>query len=197
MTSTEQTDDLENMLERIHDAACEEDQISLGLVMEHVGRRSFGPLLLLSSIIVSAPIIGDIPGVPTLVALLVGLISIQLLFGHKYFWLPDTLLNRSLSQQKLRKSIGAMRKPARFIDRLLKPRLSQLTEGAAVKVIAAVALLISLAMPPMEVIPFSANLAGLALTAYGLALMAKDGLVAIIAYLCTAGIVVLGIQQVL
>ncbi len=53
------------------------------------------------------------------------------------------------------------------------------TEGAGVVAIAAVCLLIALAMPIMEVIPFSANGAEIALTAFGLALISKDGVLAL------------------
>jgi hypothetical protein len=45
--------------------------------------------------------------------------------------------------------------------------------------------LISLAMPVMEVIPFSASGAGAALTAFGLALIARDGLTALFALIFT------------
>ena len=41
-------------------------------------------------------------------------------------------------------------------------------------------------MPVMEVIPFSANAAGAALTAFGLSLIARDGLLALIAFTFTA-----------
>ena len=50
----------------------------------------------------------------------------------------------------------------------------------------------ALAMPVMEAIPFSANLAGIALTAFGLAVIAHDGLLALIAFAATAaGVVVI------
>lgn len=39
--------------------------------------------------------------------------------------------------------------------------------------------------PAMEFVPFSAMLAGIALTAFGLALIANDGLLAIIAFVFT------------
>lgn len=197
MPTNPDTENLEKLLDRIDDAASEHTQVTLESVMEHVGRRSFGPLLLVAGIIVLAPLIGDIPGVPTLMALVVALIAIQLLLRRDYFWLPEFLLNRSASQHKLQKSVSAMRKPARFIDKLLKPRLSYLTEGAAVQVIAVAALCIALSMPPMELIPFSANLAGAALTAYGLALIARDGVLVVIALLFSAGIVWLGVKTLL
>jgi hypothetical protein len=58
-------------------------------------------------------------------------------------------------------------------------------EGVFVRVIATVSLLISLAMPVMEVIPFSASGAGAALTAFGLALITRDGLMALLALIFT------------
>ncbi|MDV6317708.1 exopolysaccharide biosynthesis protein [Chromohalobacter sp. HP20-39] len=49
--------------------------------------------------------------------------------------------------------------------------------------------LIALAMPLMEVVPFSANGAGLALMMFGLSLMANDGLWALLALILTGGTV--------
>ena len=50
-------------------------------------------------------------------------------------------------------------------------------------------------MPVMEVVPFSANLAGIALTAFGLAVIAHDGLLALVAFAATAaGVVVIASQ---
>ena len=42
-------------------------------------------------------------------------------------------------------------------------------------------------MPMLELIPFSANLAGLAWMAYGLAMIARDGLIAVVALVATGG----------
>jgi hypothetical protein len=41
-------------------------------------------------------------------------------------------------------------------------------------------------MPAMELVPFSANGAGAALTAFGLSLIAHDGLLALLAFVFTA-----------
>ena len=66
----------------------------------------------------------------------------------------------SIVLTRMTKLIGWLERPARFIDRSLGPGLSMFVEGFAVRVIATVSLLISLAMPLMEVIPFSAIGAG-------------------------------------
>ncbi|HET8903209.1 MAG TPA: exopolysaccharide biosynthesis protein [Saccharospirillum sp.] len=178
---------LEQLLDDIAKAEQQNNrQVSLEDVLSHIGRRSFGPVLLLAGLITMAPLIGDIPGVPTLMAIIVALTAVQLLFGREYFWFPDWLLNRSISSDKLHKAIDWSRKPARFIDRFLRQRMTVFARGKANYAIAVICLIIAAAMPLMEVVPFSANGAGIALTAFGLALIAKDGLLSLIAFVSTS-----------
>ncbi|WP_338071995.1 exopolysaccharide biosynthesis protein [Billgrantia bachuensis] len=178
---------LEQMLDRFELAERDEktDQVTLGDVLYEVGRRSFAPLLLVPGIITLLPIVGDIPGVPTLMALLVLLVAVQLLFRAHHFWIPKFLLNRSVSKHKLDKAVNWSRRPARFLDKFLKPRLAFLTHGPGIVAVALACIAIALAMPPMEVVPFTANGAGLALTLFGLSLMAHDGLLAAVAFVMT------------
>ncbi|HVT45323.1 MAG TPA: exopolysaccharide biosynthesis protein [Thermoanaerobaculia bacterium] len=185
MPETDEVTTLEDLLDRLDQSAEENDPVTLGDLLDAIGRRSFGPLLLLAGLVVLAPVIGDIPGVPTSVAAVVFLAAIQLIFGRKHFWLPRWLLKRSISREKLSKALGWMRKPARFVDRLIRHRLGIFVEGGAVYAIAVVCIIIALTMPFMEVVPFSANIAGAALTALGLALIARDGLLALIAFVMT------------
>ena len=59
--------------------------------------------------------------------------------------------------------------------------------GPAVYLIALVALAVSLLTPAMELVPFSAVLAGLVLTAFGLALIARDGLLSLFGLIVAGG----------
>ncbi|WP_172514914.1 exopolysaccharide biosynthesis protein [Vreelandella aquamarina] len=183
-----ETQDATNLTELIHTMERmerENAQVSVDDVVHAVGRRSFGPLLLLAGLITLAPIIGDIPGMPTLMAVLVLLTSSQLLVGRETFWLPKWLLKRSLSRQKFDKALHYMQKPAKWVDGLLGVRLAWMTGYIGIRVTAFACLLVALAMPPMEFIPFSANGAGLALTLFGLGLVARDGLMLALGFLLT------------
>lgn len=188
---------LGDLLDRIAEAAPDEQQVSLDAVVDSVGRRSFGPLLLLAGLVTLAPVVGDIPGVPTIMAILVLLTSAQLLFRREHFWLPRWMLDRSVERSKLDRAVGWLRRPVRFVDRWLRPRLQRLVQGIGLRVVALVCVAIAAAMPVMEVVPFSANGAGLALTAFGLALVTRDGLLALLAFLVTGGTLALvGLQLV-
>ena len=188
---------LQQLLDSIEDASQRGDRISLSAVLETMGERSFGPMLVLAGVVVLAPLIGDIPGIPTTVGIIVFLVAGQLLLGRKHFWLPRWLLERSVASDKARKALGWLRPPARVIDRLLAPRLTMFTRGAATYAVAVACLVIAMTMPAMEVVLFAANVAGAALCAFGLALIARDGLMALIAFAFTATTIGVGMYNLL
>ena len=186
---------LQDLLDHIERAAHKHEQVSLATVMEAVGTRSFGPLLLAAGVTTASPLSG-IPGVSTAVGLMVLLIALQLLCGEKEFWLPQWLMQRTIDHRKVSRAFDWIRPPARLIDGLLRPRLSALVRASGRYVIALVCALIALGMPAMELVPFSATGAGLALTAFGLALVSRDGLLALIAFgftTLTLGLVLQGL----
>jgi hypothetical protein len=178
---------LKQLIDRIRDIDKEHDPVRLEVILQAIGRRSFGPIILLTGLITLAPLIGDIPGVPTLMGLLVLLTAGQLLLGRNTFWLPGFLLKRSVDHARLHRVLDWLETPVRFIDRFLHPRLEGITHGNGALVIAVACVCIALTMPMLEFIPFSANLAGAALTAFGLALIARDGYLAVFALIVTAG----------
>lgn len=178
---------LTNLLETVRQAGQHRETVSLDTILDSVGRRSFAPFLLVAGLVTLAPLVGDIPGVPTLMAMLVILSSGQLLVGREHIWLPAWLLERRVSRVRFVKAIRWLQRPASWVDRLLRRRLVRLTRPPAHLPVALTCLLIALAMPPMEVVPFTANGAGLALTLFGLALLANDGLMALLGYTLTGG----------
>ena len=175
---------MEELLERIAKAAGEAERVSLGTVVEAVGSKAFGPLLVLVGIILVSPLSG-IPGIPTTMGVVVLLFAVQLLLRRNCFWLPQSLLKRSFSRRKLDKSLAWLNRPAAFIDRWLQPRLVILTRGIGVFPIPITCIVIALSMPLMELVPFSATSAGVVLTAFGMSLVAHDGFLALCAFLLT------------
>lgn len=185
MSDSPQASNLTQLLQLLERIERQNPRISVDDVLEAVGRRSFGPVLLLTGLITLAPLIGDIPGMPTLMALLVLLSAGQLLAGREYFWLPRWLLKRNISRKVFDKALPYMKKPAGWVDRLLRVRLPWLTGYWGIRLTALAGIAIALAMPPMEFIPFSANGAGLALSLLGLGLVARDGLVLLAGFVFT------------
>ncbi|MFP4040349.1 MAG: exopolysaccharide biosynthesis protein [Desulfosudaceae bacterium] len=182
---TRETSNLTQLLEKIDQAAEGRDMVSLSIIMETVGTRSFGPLLLMIGLILFSPLSG-IPGIPTSSGLIVAIITIQMLLRKKQLWLPSRLLERSFSPRKILRTTRRLRRPARFIDHGLRPRLTIVFRGPGLYIMAGVCLLISIGMPAMELVPFSATAAGVAFTVFGLSIISRDGLLALLAFGFTA-----------
>jgi hypothetical protein len=179
--------DLEDILGELKKAADSNGaKVSVGELVDAVGRRSFGPLLVLGGLLGMTPV-AAIPSVPSLIALITILISAQLLFGRDRVWLPRFLERLSVKAEKVQKAVRVARKPARMADRVVKPRLQALTEPVADRLVALACILLALAVPPLEFLPFVAFVPALAITAFGLALIARDGVLVLLAFAITAG----------
>ena len=193
---TKPPQNLEQLLDKLNEASENGGtEVSIADVVEAIGRRSFGPLLLVVGLLAASPITA-LPGMPTTFGVLVALIAVQLLLQRDRFWLPRWIAERHMKREKLSKGVRWMRKPAHFVDRFLKPRLMAVTRQTGLYAIALLCALIGLVMPSLEIVPGSAHLAGLALTAFGVALVAHDGLVGLVALGITAAGIAFAIVQV-
>ncbi len=177
---------LEQLLERIGELSRHNERVSVEMVVEAIGSRSFGPLLMFIGITLFSPLSG-IPGMSFFMAMFVLLVAVQMLIGRKKFWLPPFILNRSVEDKKLQKALNWLSKPARSIDYVLKPRLTFLVHRSGSYGIAALCVAVGLCMPFMELVPFSSSAAGLALLTLGLSLVAHDGLLALLAIIILVG----------
>lgn len=186
--SDKQPHNLEQMLDRLKESSEKEGKVSIEAMMEAVGRRSFGPLILVVGLISMSPLSG-IPTLPSIMGIMVALIAGQLLFGRDHFWLPQKILKRTIDHEKLCKALKKLRPGARFIDRFIHPRLCFMTQDLGGYVIAGICVVIGLTMPPLEILPFLATTAGFALTVFGLALIAHDGALAIAGVVMSVGVI--------
>jgi hypothetical protein len=174
--------DLEGLLRDLDKAATTNGaKVSVGEILETIGKRSFGPLLLLAGVLGMTPV-SAVPTAPSVIALITILISIQLLFGRDSIWIPRFLQKLSVKAERVRKTVKVAQKPARFVDKLVRPRLEALTRPMADRLVALVCVLVALAVPPLELLPLAAFIPSLAIATFGLGLIARDGLVVLIAF---------------
>jgi hypothetical protein len=176
---------LEDFLEELERTGGRAKEISLRDLRDAVGRRSFAPLLLLASLLGFTPL-GAVPGIPTTLALVVVLVAGQAALGRHSLWAPGLLLNRRIEARKLEKSARALKPFARAVDKVIRPRLSFLTEPPYSAVIAVTCVLLALTVPPFELVPFVDIPLWGAMVAFSLALFAHDGVLAIVAFGLTA-----------
>jgi hypothetical protein len=183
--------DLENVIDHIialahRNGALTNGRVSVADLMDAIGQRSFGPMLLVPSLIAVSPV-GAIPGLPAITSAVIVLIAAQILIHHDHFWLPGWLQRRSMDARKMEKGLEKSRPVARFIDHLLRPRWTWMTHGPFLYAIAAFCLFIGLITPILELVPLGGIPPNAAVVAFSLAITARDGLWALMAFVLTSG----------
>jgi hypothetical protein len=162
------------------------DRISAGDVLDALGARAFG----LTIIIVMAPVCLPMPpGVPTVAGVILSIFAVQMLLGYKAPWLPRWLRNKTIGRERLINGINDIERRLKFVERIARPRLKFLTQGAFARIYGLVFLILGLVL--ILPIPFLGNIPpALAAGVVALALAQRDGLLALIGLLVSAGAVV-------
>lgn len=176
-----------DVLEGLDELAEEEDEVQFADVLHKFGARSFAPIMLVLALLEETPI-GAVPGVPTFVAFCIAVIAAQLLAGRRHIWVPQWIANRSVSGEKLHKATEKLDGIADKLDRISKGRLAPLTRGPALRVAAAIIILLCMAVPPLEVVPWASSGPMIAIAIISLAILVRDGLAMLIAWVLAAGV---------
>lgn len=150
------------------------DRVTTRQIVAKLGERSFAPLLLVPALILVSPI-SSIPGMPTLGALIIALVTIQMLAGRRHLWLPEIINRRSVSADRLNRAIAWLRKPVAWIDRHVHRRLVYLTIRPLSYIPLLTCLGVTMIMPLMEFVPALATVAAFAITLFAIGLMTHDG----------------------
>ncbi|MEP2311759.1 exopolysaccharide biosynthesis protein, partial [Rhodopirellula bahusiensis] len=182
----------EQIIHQIDEVAENNEQVKFGQVMDAVGRKSFASLLLIVGAIMVLPGPADIPGVPVLLGTLVVILCGQMLADADHVWIPGWMERWEIGQSKVQKMLDWLRKPASWIDSMTAQRWTWMMNHATISTLAVAAILVAMSTPVLEFIPFSANLAGGAIFAFALSILARDGLLAGVAVciaLATFGLV--------
>jgi hypothetical protein len=179
MADASNADSIGEVVDGIEDIAEKEDKVSIDDLLDTFGDRSFAPLMLILALIGVSPV-GAIPTVPTILALCISIIAVQMAWGRKHIWLPGFITRRGVSSRRLTKGEGLLRKIAKVLDAVAKGRMKVLASGPARRVVAGLIVVLCLALPVLELVPFAAAAPFLAIALLSLAMMVRDGLVMLI-----------------
>jgi hypothetical protein len=175
---------LEKVFEKVLDE--DGDVFTVGDMLSHFEDRSFGPIFTLLALFAILPPMGAIPGIPTAIAAVILLFSLQIILGRSYVWIPGFIKNIKVKRKKIEATYQKSNETLDRVDGLINRRMLWMT-GAVSRYIAAIIIsLLALAMVPLEVIPFAVALPGAAIAVMGIALMARDGLLVLFSYTVAA-----------
>ena len=173
-------------LDCLDELAQDNKAVSVAQVLDAFGSRTFGPAIMVPALLELTPV-GAIPGVPTFLAVVIALVAVQKLFGSEHVWLPGIIANRCVSAEKLEKGVRKLRPLARFMDRHFHRRFKALTYPPFSQIAAGIVILLCVSVPFLEVLPFASSVPMLAIAGFGLAVLARDGILMAVALLASVG----------
>jgi len=160
--------------------AHEGDRLTLSDVSAHLRDRAWGGLLLVFAAINLLPLP---PGVTTVTGLPLIVLTAQMVAGRARPWFPRKFDQRGVSKDHLHRIAEKMRPWEERIERVLKPRLCMLTNHRAARVIGLLSLVLSVIL--WLPIPLGNHVPALAMTLFALALIYRDGVMAILGAIAT------------
>ena len=183
-------------LESLMTSLCERTEgetVTVRDLLDAVGRRAYGPILLLLGFISVSPLT-LIPGATWLVALVTLLIALQIVVGKKFPWVPKRFLDFEFQRKHLVAGVNSGRKYAHMVDQYLKPRLTILTAPPFAQLVALICVAATLITFPLGLFPFGPVLPGLTILLFGLGLTARDGVFLILAGAALTGAILILIR---
>lgn len=179
-------DQLSGLLDDLDALLGEKDRVSLGEIIDTLGARGFGPLLVTLSAFLILPV-GMIPGTPGLVAIVLVLIGLQMLIGQKRLWAPVGLRNRTVSAEALRLSIARARPIARRLRPVLMPRYYGLVDnGLILTTAAAIFIATGVVIFLIGFIPGLPFVLSIHVLLIGLGMTARDGIITALGFAAIA-----------
>lgn len=156
-------------------------------IIASMGHRAFGPVMVLCGLFLMTPL-GIIPGLPAAFGLINIAFAVQLLARRPYPWVPNILAKVRVPHARVATVHAKVSPWLARIDNVISPRLAWATEGVMLALTAFVAILLSTAMVPLGLIPFGVVPAAAILGLMGLALIARDGVLMLIALSVSLGL---------
>lgn len=183
MSESQATATLTSMVDDLVDDT-DGDEATVGELLSVISTRSFGPLLLIPSLILLSPL-GGIPGMPAIVATVIVLMAGQMIAGRAHPWLPQFMLDLSFDRQRLIDSQDRLKSILKIIGKASKPRLQSLVTPTAEKFVAATCIVLALTFLPLGFVPFAVAVPAAAICVMSLGLMTRDGLLTLIGLLAS------------
>ncbi|WP_173012757.1 exopolysaccharide biosynthesis protein [Niveispirillum sp. SYP-B3756] len=154
------------------------ERISIGELVDGLGERAFGILLLLFALptILPAP-----PGLSAITGLPILLFSVQMILGSPHPWMPGFLRRRSFLRSDLLTVLEKAEPYLRWIEKFSRPRMIHLTEGGLERIAGFVIFFLSVVL--ILPIPLGNIFPSIAIGLMALAQMERDGATMIAGYI--------------
>ena len=158
----------------------DKESVSVGEIVEAEQNVSLLPLLMLPAVALVSPLSG-IPLFSSTMGIMIFLVSLQIVAGRRTVWLPRWIRNLWADGHHVQSAFNWVKPLTRWLDAHTNPRLRGLSRMPLVLVPQVLCLFSGLIIPFLELVPFSSSLIGLGVTLLALGMLARDGVILLLA----------------
>jgi hypothetical protein len=162
-------------------AAADRERIAIADILAAFGDRAFGALMLVFAAPNALP---TPPGTSSVLGAPLLFITFQLMIGRSVLWLPRLITNRSVARTDFARLVDRMAPWLEKAERLLRPRLTILIGPVADRFIGAACLLLAVIL--FLPIPLGNMVPALAIAAFAIGLIERDGAAVSVGWAATA-----------
>ena len=165
----------------------EGDKVSIGKIVDALDARAFGLGVLMFALPSCLPMP---PGVPTIVGIVLLIVSVQMVMFRQELWLPRILSKREFPRAPLVNGLKKFQPKLQALERVARPRLLFLSGRIGTFLIGVIVLLLAivliLPLPPGGNFP-----PALACAILGMGLAERDGVIILVGFItCIAAVAV-------
>ncbi|WGM37234.1 exopolysaccharide biosynthesis protein [Caulobacter sp. NIBR1757] len=162
-------------------AADPDPRVTLGEIIHRLGHRAFGAMFFVFAAPNWLPMP---PGASTFLGFPLVLMTPQMIFGVRGPWLPNIIDERPIKRAQMADAFRKLVPWLRKVEKVSRPRLTFLFGPVGDRVIALVCFLLSLVL--ILPIPLGNMAPAAAIAIFGLAMIQRDGILALLAYAISA-----------
>ena len=149
----------------------DKETITLEELLHEIGPRSFGLIIFILSVPNILPI--SIPGISTVLGLVIVILAFQLILDYQEPVLPKFIANKKIPFKPFAKILRRLLRTVRKTERFLKPRWAGLSENRSRKAVSFLIIILALSM--MLPIPFGNPPPAISLMIIAAGLIERDG----------------------
>jgi hypothetical protein len=163
------------------------DRLTIGDIVEAMGERAFGPLLVVFAL---PNILPTPPGTAGVMAIPLIFLTVQMILAQRP-WLPGFLARRSISRQSFARFATRATGLLARVGRFLRPRLGLFVRPLPERLIGGFCLMLALVL--LMPIPFANSTPAFAICLFGLGLLERDGVWILAGMIASVGAVLLAL----
>ncbi len=148
-----------------------EDYYTLADIVTLLHERGFGMIALFFAIPIAIP--GCPPPIPTILALPLCFICVQMILGYDNPRLPEFIAKRRIKKVGLQKTLNKALPYVVYVEKFIKPRLSKLAAGKSERLLGLIMLIFSSVI--LIPVPMTNSVPGMAIILISIGILTQDG----------------------